>query len=71
MLELGLSPPLYLSVDELLVEMNLTEVLIKRRHLFCEMRANRAQLRVFTMQKRPVKTVAELVDPICKRLKVI
>ena len=51
--------------------MNLVEILHERRNLFRKMRADRAQLRVFALQKRPVETGTKLIDPIGEKFKVV
>ena len=51
--------------------MNLVEILHERRNLFRKMRADRAQLRVFALQERPVETGTELIDPIGEKFKVV
>lgn len=66
-----MSPPLYFSIDEQLVEMNLVEILNERGNLFRKMRADRAQLCVFALQERPVETSTELFDPIGEKFKVV
>ena len=51
--------------------MNLVEILHERRNLFRKMRADRAQLRVFALQERPVEIGTELIDPIGEKFKVV
>jgi len=51
--------------------MNLVEILHEWGNLFREMRADRAQLRVFALQERSVETDTELIDPVGEEFEVV